>query len=642
MTKNSMWRPLRQFAGTAKRVERLIMAAGQSRLGSRLAAAAVATILLALMASPVQAGRYTVAQCSPGLNPEAADASFTASTTHYRPFADCSPNAPGLQVRHGLSTGETGTVQGGFGAWVWQAPAGTFITGGSTLSRLATQDGHHGFIAVSPDSGGGVAYQTQNDNLGHTAGPPGGNWRFLVARLECTAPNDGNRCVGSGAGALASIKQVRITLTDVVAPTLSISGSMFSGAVLRGPQTIAVAANDQGGGLQRVEVSVNGQGATGDDLSAACNPLPGSLTSRMVPCPGSLNKTYTIDTAATPFRQGANSISVCAYDYFQTETPNSACESREVVVDNLCPGSRIGGGNQIVAGFGNGKQTRTLPFRKKALIRGKVFDAGGSPVVGADVCISGNTNLLGRPPHLIGTTTTNDNGGWSFKLRKGPSRVIRVSYRFGAFQTTSDLQLNMRARSTFHLSTHRTCVGNRIYFSGGIAGPRLARKVVVIRGTIPGSKRVFLIRRAKTDPLGHFRVGYAFAPITRLTRFAFWALVPEQDNYPYVRGRSVVRFIRVRPHRCRQGPRHSNQRRIAHEMQQRVTSPISSGGYRARGDRRGHSRSSGQRVLDRRSVDERWKRFREGGRGRVRAGERGRSRPRQPQGETASPHGQVR
>lgn len=609
MAESLMWSPIHWFLSTARRVRRLIMATGRFRLGALLAAAMAITVGLGLLASSAEAGRYTIAQCAPGLNPAAADATFTASTTHYRPFVDCGPNAPGLQVRHSLSTGETGTVQGAFGAWEWKAPAGTFITGGSTISRLATEAGHHGFLAVTEDSGASIAYQTQNDNQGHTAGPPGGNSRFLVARLECTVPNEGNRCVGSGTGALASIKWVQITLTDVVAPTLSISGSMFSGAILRGPQTIGVAASDQGAGLQRVEVTVNGQHATGDDLSAACNPLPGGFTSRMAPCPPALNKTYTIDTAAAPFGQGANLISVCAYDYFQTETPNSACESREVVVDNLCPGSRIGGGNQIVAGFGNGKQTRTLPFRKRALIRGKLFDAGGNPVAGADVCISGNTNLPDRPPHLIGTTTTNENGGWSFKLRKGPSRVIRVSYRFGAFQTTSDLELDMRARSTFHLSTHRTCVGNRIYFSGGIAGPRLSHKVVVVRGTIPGSKRIFLIRRAKTDPLGHFRVGYAFAPLERLTRFAFWAVVPENDNYPYVRGRSVVRYIRVRPHKCRSGPRHSNQRRIAHEMQQRSFPSVSRADGRRRGARgHGRARPFGQRdILNRRPVDgRRW------------------------------------
>ena len=44
---------------------------------------------------------------------------------------------------------------------------------------------------------------------------------------------------------------------------------MFSGAELRGPQTISVSAADQGAGLRSVQVVVNGQGATGDDLSGS-------------------------------------------------------------------------------------------------------------------------------------------------------------------------------------------------------------------------------------------------------------------------------------------------------------------------------------------------------------------------------------
>jgi hypothetical protein len=170
-----------------------------------------------------------------------------------------------------------------------------------------------------PDSGGGLSYENQNDDQGHESGIPAGNWRFLVARLECTQPNEGNRCVGAAKGAHTYVKQVRIQLTDVVSPTISIGGSMFSGAELRGPQTISVSAADQGAGLQSVQVVVNGQGATGDDLSGSCNPLPGNMTSRLSPCPPSFGKTYTLDTAKAPFREGANSITVCAYDYAQPE-----------------------------------------------------------------------------------------------------------------------------------------------------------------------------------------------------------------------------------------------------------------------------------------------------------------------------------
>jgi hypothetical protein len=453
-----------------------------------------------------------------------------------------------MEVVHHLAAGETGTVQGAFGAWVWQAPAGTYITGGSTFSRLSTEAGHHGYLAVSPDSGSGIAFENQNDDQGHEAGIPAGNWRYLVARLECTQPNEGNRCVGAAGGAHAFIKQVRIVLTDVSQPTLSTGGSMFSGGVLRGPQEIAVSAADQGAGLASVLISVNGKSATGDDLSGSCNPLPGELTTRMSPCPPGFGKTYALDTAAPPFQEGTNSVAVCAYDYSRVGTPNSICETHEVLVDNLCPGSPIGGGQTVSGAFaGNGKGERTLAFHRRGLIHGRLRDGAGNPISGAQVCIQGHTSIEGRPFHLIGTTTTNPNGGWSYKLHRGPSRTIRVGYRFGAFQTSVDLELHMRAKVTLHLGRHRARVNRKVYFSGEIAGPRAAKRVVVVRGTVPGAKRLFLVRRARTDALGHFRVGYAFSPVSGPTKFVFWAVVPEQNGYPYVRGRSVPRYIRVHP-----------------------------------------------------------------------------------------------
>lgn len=85
------------------------------RLGG-LTLLALAAVLIA--ASPATAGSYIVAQCSPGVYTGADDAGFTASTTHYVSHADCSPSAPGLQIAHTLNNNETGTVQGGYGAWV--------------------------------------------------------------------------------------------------------------------------------------------------------------------------------------------------------------------------------------------------------------------------------------------------------------------------------------------------------------------------------------------------------------------------------------------------------------------------------------------------------------------------------------------
>ena len=142
-------------------------------------AATAALLACAALAASAHAGSYIVAQCSPGLYSGAPDARFGATTTHYASHEDCGAEAPGLEITHRLGPGETGTLHGAYGAWVWQAPPGTYITGGTVYSRLASEDGEHGYLVVSPDSGQSLAFETVNDDRGHgPASPPvtGATW----------------------------------------------------------------------------------------------------------------------------------------------------------------------------------------------------------------------------------------------------------------------------------------------------------------------------------------------------------------------------------------------------------------------------------------------------------------------------------
>jgi hypothetical protein len=552
-----------------------------TRAMTLFASLVVMALVLVAGSGIAAAGSYVVAECSPGLNPAAPDAAYTASSSHYGPHVDCAPGSPGLWISHGLSGGDTGTVHGAFGAWVFTAPAGTYIIGGSVFSRLATESGQHGYVAVSPDSGAGTAFSVQNDNQGHETGIPAVNGRYLVLRLECTQPNEGNRCVGPATGAIAAMKQVRIALTDVAAPTLEDGGSLFSGAELRGPQAVQVSASDQGAGLASIQVVVNGKIASGDDLGPACNPLPGALTSRMAPCPPSLTKTYTLDTAQAPFHEGLNTVSVCAYDYAQTGTPNGVCHPHEVLVNNLCPGSPVAGATTISAGFaGNKRKERTLAFHRKALVRGRLTDSAGQPIAGAQVCIQAHNDLPGRAFHLVATTTTNQNGGWSYKTNRGPSRIFRIGYRYGAFETSTDLALRIRSRSTLHVSTHRTPFGKKVFFSGELPGPQCAGRTAYVSGTVPGADRHFLVGQATTDPLCHFRVGYSFLPVEVVARFVFKVRVPEQAGYPYRPGRSVNRYIRVLPHPAPKKSHKYRKHRHHHKQRQRYVAgqPMCKGG----------------------------------------------------------------
>jgi hypothetical protein len=538
----------------------------------RTSLALLAVIVAALsIAAPARAGSYVVAQCAAPIYEDAPEAGYTTNSEHFSPIKDCGENRDGLQISHVLVGSETGTNQGAYGAWVLQAPAGTCISGGTVYSKLSTENGVHGYLAVSPDSGASVVTENESDGQLHLSAIPVGCWRYFVARLECTTPNEGSRCVGATPNAFTRVKQIFLQLTDSTQPSLTVEGTMFSGAVLRGSQTISVAAADQGSGVHSVGITVNGSPATGEDLSDSCNELPGGLTSRLAPCPASFAKTYPLNTEDPPFVNGTNTVEVCVADYATEGSPNTNCQKHEVFVDQLCPASPRVGGTEITAGFGNKQESRILPFGRPALIRGRVLDANHNGVEGAQVCIEGHSLIPGLPLHLIATATTNQAGGWSWKTSKGASRAFVLAYRAGSSQVEAELTLQVRARASLHISKKVVRAKKKVVFNGHVAGPLCAERVVILKGSVPGARRSFLVRRARTDPLCDYRMHYRFSEVGPPTEFDFVAVVPQQAGFDFLKGGSRHRFIRVRPcgELCKARKHHHQHRHKGHHHKKR-------------------------------------------------------------------------
>ncbi len=214
----------------------------------------------------------------------------------------------------------------------------------------------------------------------------------------------------------------------------------------------------------------------------------------------------------------------------------------------FCPPLTFVEGARVTAGFaGDGRPSSVLPFGRRTLISGEVADSAGFGIPGETVCIEQRPRVPNWPYSMVGSTVTRADGRWSFKLPSGPSRSIRVNYGGDPDVFSTFLDLHVRAHATLHLRTHRTRPHRPVYFSGRIAGPLPGKRVVILRGTVPGARRKYLVRRARTDAFGHFRMRYAFSPVAAPTKFVFWVVVPAQDGYPYRLGRSSKRFVRVRP-----------------------------------------------------------------------------------------------
>ena len=93
--------------------------------------------------------------------------------------------------------------------------------------------------------------------------------------------------------------------------------------------------------------------------------------------------------------------------------------------------------------------------------------------------------------------------------------------------------------------------GGKIDLTGWLPQPSAASRVVIVQANVVGSKRWITFRRSTTGPRGAFKASYRFHSTTRKTEYRFRAIVPAQDDYPYVEGHSKPVSVLVRPHRRR-------------------------------------------------------------------------------------------
>src|SRR3954447_20120345 len=103
------------------------MAFGKRTLRTFLVGMA-AVAALVLLPATARGGVYVVAQCSPGITANAADAVFTHDSTHYVGSLACGDSTfKGVQIVHQGPQ----TAGGRYGRWSWTAPTGTALTAAS-------------------------------------------------------------------------------------------------------------------------------------------------------------------------------------------------------------------------------------------------------------------------------------------------------------------------------------------------------------------------------------------------------------------------------------------------------------------------------------------------------------------------------
>lgn len=366
---------------------------------------------------------------------------------------------------------------------------------------------------------------------------------------------DGNYAPGCGAGPSVWAHYFAATEVDPTPPALSnVGGTLLGGGVLRGHQSVALEASDEGGGLSKVAVLVNGLPADQPDvpncdLVQVKHPsLVGTVAAAVTPCPTSMKPSWTLDTAAYPFQQGANSVQVCASDFSTLNEPNTTCTPPAAIdVDNSCTESPVVGGQILSARFARThREAVTVPYGQPAKVSGELTDDAGDAISGATICVEAQTLGARRGLRPIATATTDSHGHFIYAVHPGPSRRVLLGYRHDSFQVARSVLYYSHTKPTLRIAPDEVSPGGRVRISGKVPGPRAAGRVVVLQASALRSSRWYTFHRATTNRHGIFHSRYRFDATTRTIAYRIRAVVPRQHGYPWEVGHSKPALVVVR------------------------------------------------------------------------------------------------
>jgi hypothetical protein len=180
-------------------------------------------------------------------------------------------------------------------------------------------------------------------------------------------------------------------------------------------------------------------------------------------------------------------------------------------------------------------------------VRGRLVSPEGNPL--QDVQVQAYTKVRGTsgPERLIATVKTSRRGGFSFLVRRGPSRKIRIRYG-GTSQiqgSTRVLRLDVQASTSLRPSRRHLVNGETVQFRGRIRTGSIPQqgKLMEMQVWMRGNWRTFATTRANRHGKWHY--DYRFDGTRGVQTYRFRARLPREDGYPFATGRSRVVRIHV-------------------------------------------------------------------------------------------------
>ncbi len=520
---------------------------------ARLAALVLIGLLaMVLMPASAEAGVYRANECAVTPDgsysgfPDAAWWNNSAYLQGHACNASDSLSSGKLHIGHPPITFSISS----YAQWTWTAPAGTHFSSVTFSGNLQCASGHYataGYIAggavagyFSPCSGG---VPTTNGADFTAVSAAGSRLDGVFAAMGCV-PN----CVWSGTPAHAWIGHLQVEIADTSTPTVTaLGGSLLAGGVRRGTESLVIQGSDVGGGIRDAIVRVNGaQVAT--PSNPACDVPANGIMRSFRPCSASSRIELAINTEVAPWRHGANDVEVCVRDVsLSAAAPNQGCGARVVEVDNTCEGSGGPQASSIDAGLlrqGRVVEAASVRSTESVPIKGTLRTGGGQPVSGGAICVYEQVPEAGEPQELIGIAKTRSGGDFGMQLSPGPSRDLRLVYRFNnAVVAKEPLRLTSQVVPELRVRPKRLTNRHFVRFFGSIPGPRADHRAVSLQARVGKKWRTF--KQLRTDENGRFAGRYRFTQTEGSAVYVFRALVKKQGGYPYEPGASAKQKVKV-------------------------------------------------------------------------------------------------
>jgi hypothetical protein len=483
------------------------------------------------------------------------------------------------------------STQPAVAAVIWQfvAPEYTTLVGYSLQVRgyvrgETSPDHHFGDVTIARDSQADPDTDARWMGLTKPGAFPstpvewsGPGTSGLLVRSSCSgfSGTSWNCPPGEDGGvALFEVPQARFTLEDRDAPAISsVSGDATTDRLWAGATGISVGATDQGGGVYRLGVEVDGQIRSWVNLAdAPCRAWPGTERTFLSPkpCPSTVGGAQTISTADLP--EGTHTVRVLVEDAAGNQTtaygPTTKTLERSSSSGRAGESGTDSGGSGTDPGPLNGTpavsdarlraqwegregSARSIKYNGRPVLKGQLTTPNGQPVKDAFVRVTIKRDARNSPAFDRDSLKTDGNGRFRWRLPAGvSSRTITLGYhqRVRDDKPVATTRLTLKVTAGVRLTLSRKTVrrGQTVKLTGKVVGrpvPGVGKLVELQARNRSG--RWITFRTVRSRKSGAFAATYRFRNAGPAT-FQMRARARKSGDYPYATGSSPTRTIRVR------------------------------------------------------------------------------------------------